>query len=80
MEAGLEATLDIQYTVGIASGVPISFVSVDANFTAPDEIQEDFPISLQNEANYLLSLSPPPTVLTSSYGLDESAFSSRLAK
>ena len=31
-EAGVEANLDTQYTVGIASGVPVSFISVGQQF------------------------------------------------
>lgn len=30
-EAGVEANLDTQYTVGVASGVPVTFISVGEN-------------------------------------------------
>lgn len=76
-EAGVEANLDVQYTAGIASGVPISFVSVGPTDTETDK---EFFIALQDEANALLSMKSPPTVLTSSYSLNENLISRSLAK
>jgi tripeptidyl-peptidase-1 len=31
--AGLEASLDIQYTVGLATNVPVTFLSIGENYT-----------------------------------------------
>ncbi|KAK0481238.1 family S53 protease-like protein [Armillaria novae-zelandiae] len=64
-EAGDEANLDIQYTVGVATGVPTVFISVGNRYL--DII--DF---LNGEAN-------PPQVLTTSYGFDETGISSSIA-
>ncbi|EJD45533.1 family S53 protease [Auricularia subglabra TFB-10046 SS5] len=67
-EAGLEANLDIQYTVGVASHVRTLFISdgFDGNFVDP----------FQDLALYLLSLAPnQPKVLTTSYGSNEEFFS-----
>lgn len=75
--AGKEAGLDIQYAMGIASGVPTTFLSVGPEmFTHPD----DFVTALLNEANYLLSLENPPNVLTSSYGINEANVTQSMAK
>ncbi|KAF7975243.1 hypothetical protein HWV62_10216 [Athelia sp. TMB] len=77
-KAGVEANLDIQYTVGLASGVPTTFVTVGpglGNFP-PDQ----FFLSLQDEANYILNMTDPPTVLTSSYSQPEINVSEALAK
>ncbi|KAF7985173.1 hypothetical protein HWV62_7762 [Athelia sp. TMB] len=76
-DAGIEANLDIQYTTGIASGVPISFVSVGPTDTETDK---EFFVALQDEANALLTMKTPPTVLTSSYSLNENLISQSLAK
>ncbi|KAJ3557973.1 hypothetical protein NM688_g1183 [Phlebia brevispora] len=66
--AGSEANLDIQYTVGIATGVPTTFYSVGLNAAS---YYEDL-------VNYLQT-QPVPGVLTTSYGGPEYAFSEQLA-
>ncbi|CDO70822.1 hypothetical protein BN946_scf184801.g14 [Trametes cinnabarina] len=60
----LEASLDIQYTVGIATGVPTTFYSVGNPFA-------DGFIDL---VNFLLAQDELPLVLTTSYGFNESDF------
>ncbi|TDL17434.1 family S53 protease-like protein [Rickenella mellea] len=72
-QAGVEANLDIQYTVGVATGVPTTFISVGNNFQDGD--LEGF----LDIINFLLGESNPPQVLTTSYGQDESTISSSLA-
>lgn len=67
-EAGLEASLDIQYTVGLASGVPVTIVAVPPTVSAVDT---NFTANLIDELNYLLSLDKPPYVITTSYAYDE---------
>lgn len=64
--AGFESSLDIDYTVGIASGVPVTFISVGGDDVFADE--------LLNETAYLLSLDEVPNVLTTSYGGSEHSF------
>ena len=73
-EAGVEANLDIQYTVGIASGVPVTFISVGDDWNDGD--LEGF----LDIINFLLAESNPPQVLTTSYGENESDISRSLAK
>ncbi|KAK0502015.1 family S53 protease-like protein [Armillaria luteobubalina] len=68
-EAGIEANLDIQYTVGIATGVPTVFVSVGDATT----------VGFLDLINALNAEASPPQVLTTSYGFDETGFSSSLA-
>ncbi|KAI0331459.1 family S53 protease-like protein [Cubamyces sp. BRFM 1775] len=60
----LEASLDIQYTVGVATGVPTTLYSVG------DSTAQGF-IDI---VNYLLGLDELPLVLTTSYGFNESDF------
>lgn len=72
-QAGIEANLDIQYTVGVASGVPTTFISVGDNFQ--DGNLEGF----LDIINFLLGETSPPQVLTTSYGQNENTISSALA-
>ncbi|KAI0046849.1 family S53 protease [Auriscalpium vulgare] len=72
-QAGIEADLDIQYTVGVASGVPVTFISVGDNFQ--DGALEGF----LDIINFLLAESAPPQVLTTSYGQNENTISRALA-
>lgn len=65
--------LDIQYTVGVATGVPITFISVGPDNT--DGIDGFLDI-----INTLIKESNPPTVLTTSYGFNEPDLPSNLAK
>ncbi|KAK0186036.1 family S53 protease-like protein [Armillaria mellea] len=65
-DAGAEANLDIQYTVGIATGVPTVFISV-SNST---DITDGF----LDMADFLNAEASLPQVLTTSYGLDETVF------
>lgn len=73
-QAGIEANLDIQYTVGVASGVPTTFISVGDNFK--DGNLEGF----LDIINFLLAETNPPHVLTTSYGQNENTISAALAK
>ncbi|CAK5281051.1 unnamed protein product [Mycena citricolor] len=61
--AGFEASLDIQYTVGVATGVPTIFLS-NGNDT-------DIFGAFIHTATYLQGVSNPPSVMTTSYTLDE---------
>ncbi|KAJ7164726.1 family S53 protease-like protein [Mycena crocata] len=63
--AGIEANLDIEYTVGVASGVPVTFVSGGESFS--DGALEGFLDIINN----LSQLATVPQVLTTSYGEDE---------
>lgn len=59
--AGKEANLDIQYTVGVASGVPIQFLSEGG----------DGITGFMDIGAYVMNLSSPPTVISTSYSFDE---------
>ena len=72
-DAGTEANLDIQYTVGVASKVPVTFISVGEN-------NSDGLDGFIDEANFLLGQSSPPNVLTTSYGFNEDEIPLDLAK
>ncbi|KAJ7755247.1 peptidase S8/S53 domain-containing protein [Mycena metata] len=62
--AGLEASLDIDYTIGLASGVPVKFIAV-----CP--LDNDAVGGFLDQINALISDPSRPTVLTTSYGVDE---------
>ncbi|KAF9814027.1 hypothetical protein IEO21_05330 [Rhodonia placenta] len=64
-DAGTEASLDIQYTVGIATNVSTIFIS--AGEQNHDGDLEGF----LDMANYLLNEDSPPQVFTTSYGPNE---------
>jgi tripeptidyl-peptidase I len=65
--------LDIQYTMGIASGVPTTYISVGDDF-------QDGAFGGLDIINFLLNESAPPQVLTTSYDVDEPDVSIPLAK
>ena len=65
--------MDIQYTVGIATDVPTTFVSVgndnDGDLTG-----------FLNLANALIAMDEPPSVFTTSFGFPEELVPEDLAK
>ncbi|KAJ7065744.1 family S53 protease-like protein [Mycena amicta] len=69
-DAGIEANLDIQYTIGIATGVPIDFLSVGS---------DGFSIGLLDTISFLDNVTNPPSVVTTSYLNDEVNVGSSLA-
>ncbi|KAF7974919.1 hypothetical protein HWV62_10949 [Athelia sp. TMB] len=69
-----EADLDIQYTVGLAPGVPVSFLSVGVAY------KTDFITTMMDEATYLLGLKKTPNVLTTSYQAQESWYTAGIAR
>ncbi|KAI0055948.1 family S53 protease [Artomyces pyxidatus] len=76
-QAGVEADFDIQYSIGLASGVPVTFISVGPANSS--ESNADFVASLQDIMLFLLGQKSPPNVLTTSYGLNEADVSQPLA-
>ncbi|KAJ7718292.1 subtilisin-like protein [Mycena maculata] len=66
-DAGVEADLDIQYTVGLATGVPVTFVSVGEK--TKDGADDGF----LDIITALIAETAPPQVLTTSYGFDTEA-------
>ncbi|PIL32629.1 hypothetical protein GSI_05333 [Ganoderma sinense ZZ0214-1] len=67
----LEASLDIEYTVGLATNVPVQFISVGS---------ADFFTGIANFLNFLLDLETPPPVLTTSFGANENAVPPEIAE
>ncbi|KAF7364615.1 Family S53 protease [Mycena venus] len=72
-QAGIEANLDIQYTIGVATGVPTYFVSVGESFQDGD--LEGF----LDIVNFLSDEDDVPQVMTTSYGENETDMSKALA-
>ncbi|KAI0635010.1 subtilisin-like protein [Trametes polyzona] len=68
-----EGELDIQYTVGLATGVPVTYYFVGI------QNQDGDLNGFLDEANVLLGLDQPPQVLTTSYGFQESTLPFALA-
>jgi len=75
-EAGVEANLDVQYTVGIATGVPVEFLSVGGDI----ETNNDFGTALLDTTTFLHRQAHPPSVMTTSYGGAEDSFDPGLVK
>ncbi|KAH7871428.1 subtilisin-like protein [Lentinula edodes] len=73
-DSGIEADLDIQYTVGLANGIPTTFVDVG------DDTHDGDDGGFLDIVNDLLAETNPPLVLTTSYGVagDESGLSREL--
>ena len=67
-------SVDIQYTIGIASGVPTTFISVG------DRFQDGDLDGFLDIVNFLNGERSPPNVLTTSYGRNENTISPKLAK
>ncbi|OBZ77185.1 Tripeptidyl-peptidase sed3 [Grifola frondosa] len=67
-----EGDLDIQYTVGLATNVPVTYIAVGMNYT--DGGLDGY----LDMINYLLAQDSPPQVLTTSYGFSESSISQAL--
>ncbi|KAF7307385.1 Family S53 protease-like protein [Mycena indigotica] len=68
--AGIEAQLDVEYAAGIATGVPLHFLTVGG---------WDFSKALFDTTAYVASSPVPPTVMTTSYGDQEANFGPALA-
>ncbi|KAF5392196.1 hypothetical protein D9757_001522 [Collybiopsis confluens] len=64
-KAGYEANLDTQYTVGIATGVNITFISAGPNNT------DGAALGFLDVAEYLYNMTDPPQVMSMSYGYQE---------
>ncbi|KAI0344587.1 family S53 protease [Trametopsis cervina] len=70
--AGIEADLDTQYTIGVATGVPVTFISNGNNIRDGVGGFLDF-------AQFLAAQSAPPQVVTTSYGENEQDISRAMA-
>ncbi|KAJ7738936.1 family S53 protease-like protein [Mycena metata] len=72
-----EANSDIQYTVGLATGVPVEFLSVGG---LPETNLSDFATALLDTSIFLDGVDNPPSVVTTSYVPMENQFESSVAK
>ncbi|KAJ7739828.1 subtilisin-like protein [Mycena metata] len=72
-EAGVEANLDIQYTVGVATKVPVTFVSVG------EQSQDGDLGGFLDIVNFVSAQKTIPQVMTTSYGENEAGLSPALA-
>lgn len=71
--AGLEVDYDIQYSLGLASNVPVRYINAGLKATTyGSEFLDIF--------NYLLNQKDPPLVMTMSYGYTEDTWSPDLAR
>ncbi|KAF8205350.1 family S53 protease-like protein [Mycena galopus ATCC 62051] len=71
----VEANLDIQYTIGVATEVPTQFLSVGGS----DLNSTDFVTSLLDTTAFLDGVANPPSVVTTSYATTESSIGAGLA-
>ncbi|TCD64191.1 hypothetical protein EIP91_004467 [Steccherinum ochraceum] len=71
-ESGLEATMDLEYAIGIATGVPTVFVSVGTDF------QDGALSGMLDTAHHFLAQEHPPQVISTSYGAEETDVSPAL--
>ncbi|KAJ7210137.1 family S53 protease-like protein [Mycena pura] len=69
-DGGVEANLDIQYTLGIATGVPIQFLSAGVQNTTFEDFMQD----ALDTITFLEGAEDPPTVVSISYGSREDDF------
>lgn len=60
----------MDYTIGVATDVPITFLSVGG----------DFLTGLLDTTTFVANSSTPPSVMTTSYGMDESDISASMAQ
>ncbi|KAF8186085.1 family S53 protease-like protein [Mycena galopus ATCC 62051] len=70
----IEPNLDTQYTIGLATGVPVTFLTV-----GNDTTEASFFTSLVDTTTFLASAANPPNTMTTSYGDNESNLGSSLA-
>ncbi|KAF7346643.1 Family S53 protease-like protein [Mycena sanguinolenta] len=72
-----EADLDVEYTIGLATGVPVEFLSVGG---PPDSNISDFATAFLDTNTFLDGLDNPPSVVSISYGLNEDQSESSIAR
>ncbi|KAJ6613214.1 family S53 protease-like protein [Mycena sp. CBHHK59/15] len=65
-----EVSLDMEYTMGLATDVPVTFLSIGPANATP----ADFPTLLLEGFGLLLNDTNPPHVVSTSYGADESFY------
>lgn len=65
--------MDTQYTVGVAGGVPVTFISVGPN-------NNDGIDGFLDIINFLIKEASQPQVLSTSYGFDEPGIPTSIAK
>ncbi|KAK7053665.1 family S53 protease-like protein [Favolaschia claudopus] len=77
----LEADIDVQYTIGLATGVPVQFLSVGPGTDATNASDAEMLGNAILGTNvFLEELENPPSVVTTSYGPLESDFDESMAR
>jgi hypothetical protein len=78
-----EANFDVQYAMGVAGGIPTSFLTV-GGLTTQDETglasDQQFATGLFDTTTYLTTTANPPTVVTTSYGFQEEHLSPQVVQ
>ncbi|KAJ7930918.1 family S53 protease [Mycena leptocephala] len=69
-EGNSEVSLDMEYTMGLATDVPVTFLGIGPATATP----ADFPSLLLEGFGVLLNDTNPPQVVSTSYGADESFY------
>ncbi|KAK7053681.1 family S53 protease-like protein [Favolaschia claudopus] len=72
----LEANLDVQYALGLATGVPVQFLSVNT----PSLDNDAFATAFVETSMYLDGLEDPPLVVTTSYAPTETDFGESMTR
>ncbi|KAJ7436210.1 family S53 protease [Mycena latifolia] len=70
--AGLAADADIQYAIGLATGIPVTFISTG---TLPNDLFTEF----LDQAQHLLSMRHPPQTVLNGWGALESQIPPQIA-
>ncbi|KAJ7018607.1 family S53 protease-like protein [Mycena alexandri] len=73
---GISASINIQTAVGLATDVPVVFISTGTGLTG----SVDFFTALLDEANYLVSLAQPPETVVQTYSDSENDLTPQLAE
>ncbi|KAJ7025641.1 family S53 protease [Mycena alexandri] len=75
-EGNSEVSLDMEYVMGLATDVPVTFLGIGPATATP----ADFPTLLLEGFGLLLNDTNPPQVVSTSYGADESFYSPAISE
>ncbi|KAJ7620171.1 subtilisin-like protein [Roridomyces roridus] len=70
----VEADIDIEYTVGVATGVPVDFLSVGGDLSL-----SSIATAILDTISFVAGLESPPSIMTTSYGVAEADVGTALA-
>ncbi|KAJ7726104.1 family S53 protease [Mycena metata] len=75
-EGNSEVSLDMEYVMGLATDVPVTFLGIGPATATP----ADFPTLLLDGFGVLLNDTNPPQVVSTSYGADESFYTPAISE